>query len=176
MLRTLVNLNPIAELQQVADMMDRAFGDIRGSQNEQTELSKGWNLPVDIFERNGNLVIKAAVPGIRPEDLNVTIENNVLTISGEIQDETVNEDKVYRREYRYGSFTRSLRLPENIDTQAVEAEFDHGFVKITLPRVKEEKPQALRVPVKKVGELEAKATTSKEAEKSSKSAGSESKN
>jgi HSP20 family protein len=166
MLRSLVNLNPIAELQQVADMMDRAFAEARANQNEvEGQIKGGWNLPVDIYERENSLVIKAAVPGIRPEDLNVSIENNILTISGEIEDESVSSDKIYRREYRYGAFSRSLRLPENIDTEGVSAEFDHGFVKVVLPRILPQKPQALRVPVKQIGELTSRNESSEKAPK-----------
>lgn len=146
MLRSLVNLNPVAELQQVADMMDRAFSEFR--ENVNSEQPRGWSLPVDIFERDNNLVIKAAVPGVKPEDIDVSVENNVLTIRGESKEETQQNDVVYRREYRYGSFSRSIRLPENIDTNGIEAEFDHGFVKIILPRVEPAKPKALKVQVK----------------------------
>ena len=106
-------------------------------------------LPLDIFEREGKLVVKAAVPGIEPSELEVQIENKVLTIRGETRhEEEADDTKVYRREVSYGSFSRSVRLPEGLNFEAVEAEFKNGIVTISLPRLPEEKPKALKIHVK----------------------------
>ena len=78
MLRTLVNLNPIAELQQVADMMDRAFSDFRDSVESGSSLPQGWSLPVDIFERDNNLVVRAAVPGVQPHQLDISVDQKIV--------------------------------------------------------------------------------------------------
>lgn len=147
MLRTLVNLNPIAELQQMADMMERALGESRGSLSN-TATPEAWTLPVDIYERDNKLFIRAAVPGIKPDQLDISIDQNVLTIKGEITETTEQNDVVYRREYRYGNFVRSLRLPENIDTNNVSAEFDNGFVTISVPKVVPVKPEPLKIQVR----------------------------
>jgi HSP20 family protein len=147
MFRTLVNLNPVSELQQFAELVDRAFGENYPARRaEQTETA--LILPVDISERDGKVLIKAAVPGVRPEDLEVSIDNDVLTIRGETKDTFEQNEKVYRREYRYGTFSRSIRLPENVNKEAAEANFEHGFVTISLPRVEPPKPKALKVQVK----------------------------
>jgi len=144
MLRTLVNMNPTAEARTIEDMFDRLFG----SPIRPTSTPAG-TLPLDIYEHDGKLSIKAAVPGIDPNDLEIQIENNVLTIRGETRhEEETKEAKVYRREVSYGSFSRSVRLPENLNLDAVEAEFKNGLVTISLPRVPEEKPKAFKVAVR----------------------------
>jgi HSP20 family protein len=138
MTRTLLNLDPLAEFEGMSRMLERVLGprDSRDGGN-----GSGLALPVDIYERNNRLFLRAAVPGVRPEDLDVSVENNVLTIRGETQQEWESEPetKVYHREYRYGKFTRSVRLPENLDLDSIDAEFDNGFVTVSIPRLAEEK-------------------------------------
>jgi len=146
MIRTLVNMNPTSEARTFEEIFEQLFGSpARASAPATTTL------PIDIYEREGNLVVRASVPGIDPNDLEIQIENNVLTIRGETRhEEESKEDKVYRREVSYGAFSRSVRLPENLNVEAVSAEFKNGMVNITLPRIPEEKPKAFRVPVKTV--------------------------
>lgn len=157
-MRSIVRVSPFSELNQVAEMMDRAFG--LTQEPERTPESRNWTLPVDVYERDNNLIVRTALPGVKPEDVNVSIEENVLTISGETKDEITEHDKVFRREYRHGSFSRSLLLPENIDTAGIEASFDNGYVKITLPKIAPVKPQALKIPVKYVVDSPAEAKDS----------------
>jgi HSP20 family protein len=145
-MRTLVNINPLSELRHMAELVDRAFAPLETEQ-ARTAL---FNVPFDIWERDNRIMIKAAAPGIKPEDLDVTLHEGVLTISGEIRNEhedTQNESKVYQREFRYGRFTRSLRLPEDIDEGAIDAELKDGFVLVTVPRkqLPESQPRRLEV-------------------------------
>jgi len=151
MLRTLVNVDPLAELRSMDEMFDRMFGlphRVGASPSGQSSPGNAM-LPVDILEKGDRFIVKAAVPGIKPEDLDIQIENEVLTISGELKQAAEEQDaKVYRREYTYGAFSRSIRLPRNLNLEAVEADFDNGFVTITLPRIEEQKPKALKVPVR----------------------------
>lgn len=137
-------MNPTAEARAIEDMFDRLFGSpVKPASNPMSTL------PLDIFEREGKLMLKASVPGIDPNDLEIQIENNVLTIRGETRhEEESKEDKVYRREVSYGSFSRSVRLPEGLNLDAVDAEFKNGLVTISLPRVPEEKPKAVKVSVR----------------------------
>ncbi|HVL39848.1 MAG TPA: Hsp20/alpha crystallin family protein [Fimbriimonadaceae bacterium] len=149
MIRSLVNWNPAAELEQFSNVMDRMWNSVLEPTNGSQMTT--FALPVDIFERDGSLFVRAAVPGVKPEDLDISIEKDVLTIRGETKSQWSEEDqnlKVYRREYRYGTFNRSIRLPQNLNFEQVEAEFDNGFVTIRLPRIEEPKPQARKVPVK----------------------------
>lgn len=142
MLRTLVNVEPTNEFRAFEEVFDKLFGaPLRPVPGSST-------LPIDIIEREGNLLVKAAVPGVNPEELEVTVEKNVLSIRGESRHDFNQEtDRVYRREVSYGSFSRSIRLPENLNLDAITAEFSNGIVTITIPRVPEPKPQALRVPI-----------------------------
>jgi HSP20 family protein len=145
MLRTLVNIDPLAEFQQLSKMMDRAFG-----VQESSIDNASYALPIDIYERDNNFYIRAAVPGVDPGDLDISVENNVLTIRGETRQEWENtsDTKVYRREYRYGSFSRSIHLPEQLELDKIDAEFKNGFVTITIPRAEAAKPKALKVNVR----------------------------
>ena len=107
------------------------------------------SLPLDITEHDGKLFVRAAVPGVDPSELDIQIEKNVLTIRGESRHENEsNEAKVYRREVSYGAFARSIRLPEGLDLENVDAGFKNGIVTVTLPRLPEEKPKSLKVNVR----------------------------
>jgi len=153
MYRSLLNWNPVNEFQQIEEMFERAFGTNGRSNGEGTQVS--YTLPVDVYERDNRIFVKAAVPGMSADDLDVSIDKNILTIRGETKADWGTEDqstKVFRREYRYGSFSRSIRLPENIDVEQVNAEFNNGFVTVSVPYMVQEKPQAFKVPVKTVGQ------------------------
>jgi len=145
-MRTLVNLNPGNELRAFEEVFDRLLGGYAPAKGQE---SVAGTLPVDITEREGKLFVRAAVPGIEPEELQIQIEKNVLTIRGETKHEATTEDeKVYRREVSYGKFARSIRLPEGLDIDAADAEFKNGVVNISLPRLPEEKPKSLKVNVR----------------------------
>jgi HSP20 family protein len=145
-------LNPVSELQQMIDFVDRAFAPRMGETNGvRTQHETLYNLPVDIWQKENTFFIRAAVPGIRAEDLDIQFQDNVLTISGETKHEQL-EDKsvnVFRREYTYGKFVRSIRLPEFADAEKIEANFENGFVTITVP-LAIQTPKSLKVPVKTV--------------------------
>lgn len=146
-MKTVVRVNPGSEFRAIDEVFERLFG--------RTPISSpaATTIPIDIFEREGNFVVRASVPGISPENLDVQVEDNVLTIRGEIKHEYANEDvKVYRREVSYGVFARSLRLPENLNIEAIDAGFSNGLVTISIPRAEEVKPKALKVNVRTVNE------------------------
>jgi len=146
MVSTIRRINPITEMQRMNEMFDRLFG----SPTPVIASPQGFTVPLDVIEKEDKLVVRAAVPGVAPEELNVSIENNVLTISGEIKKEEESEgDKVYFRECSYGSFSRSIRLGENLDFENVDAEFSNGNVTISIPKVPEEKPKTVKVEVRK---------------------------
>ena len=99
--------------------------------------------PVDVYEDEQNLVLKLEVPGVNEEDLNVSVENNTLTVQGERKfEKEEKEENFHRIERRYGSFTRTFRLPNTVDAEKVEASYDKGILKITLAKRAEAKPQA----------------------------------
>ncbi len=155
-MRTLARFDPIAEFDNMNNLLDRLFYGVgRGS---TTQTAQNLILPVDIFEKEDQLVVRAAVPGVKPEDLDVQVEDQVLTIKGETkQDEEFKDAKVYRREYAYGCFNRSVRLPDDLDLQKVDAKFENGFVTIAFPKLVQEKPKALKVNIRRAGEGETPA-------------------
>jgi HSP20 family protein len=143
-MRTLVNLNPHNEFRAMEEALERLFGSpVRPANPTGTNA-----LPLDIIEREGKLIVRASIPGVHPNELDVQVEANVLTIRGESRHESEENEKVYRREITTGRFARSIRLPEGLDLNAVDAEFRNGVVTITLPRIVEEKPKALKVNVR----------------------------
>ena len=144
MVRTLVNLNPSQEARSMEEIFDHLFGT-----PVRPTTSPVSTLPIDIVEHEGSLKIRAAVPGVEPKDLEIQVEKNVLTIRGEIkQFNESNDVKVYRREVSYGAFARSVRLPDNLDIDNVDAEFKNGLVTISLPRIPEEKPKSIKITVR----------------------------
>ncbi len=141
-MKTFMTVHPLREMRTLEEMFDRVW-------NTAPASAAPNSLAIDVLEHNNHLVISASVPGIAPEDLDVQIENNVLTIQGESKQESFEGDvKVYRRETTYGKFARSLRLPENLNLAEVDAQFKNGVVTIRIPRVEEVKPAALKVPIR----------------------------
>ena len=105
-----------------------------------------WAPPVDIFERQDHLVIRAEVPGVRKEDMDVRIENGVLTLHGERKQETdVNEANAHRLERVYGAFTRSFTLPTTVDATKVAATYKDGVLEVTVPKVETAKPKQVQI-------------------------------
>ena len=101
---------------------------------------------VDIFEEGNDLVVKAELPGIKKDDLNVTITENRITISGEKKQEEKVEKKDYHRvERSYGSFTRSFRLPDNVNGDAAKASFKEGILEVRVPKTKEARQKKITV-------------------------------
>ncbi|HLO97926.1 MAG TPA: Hsp20/alpha crystallin family protein [Fimbriimonas sp.] len=138
------NLLPVAEIRNFEDLFTRLF-------SEQKPTERSLTIPLDIVEVDGKVMIKAAMPGIDPSEIEVSVENNVLTIRGEHKSEELSEDaKMFRRENVYGVFSRSLRLQPQLDQSAIEASFKNGIVTVTIPKIEEQKPAAVRIPITSV--------------------------
>ena len=102
--------------------------------------------PVDVYEDEHNLVLKLEVPGVEEKDLNVTVENNTLTIQGERKfEKEEKEENFHRIERRYGSFLRTFKLPNTVDEEKVDANYEKGILKITLAKRAEAKPRQIKV-------------------------------
>lgn len=149
---SLMRFDPEREFLSLRDAMNRLMeesfvlpsmiGEVRGS-------GRSWGLAVDMYETNDNLVIKASVPGIKPEQLDVTVQGETLTIKGEMQEEQQREQGRYHfRERRQGSFSRTLTLPFPIQSDKVQATFENGVLMLTLPKAEEIKPKTIKVQVK----------------------------
>ena len=122
------------------------FADVNGVRGNG-ELRFGTFTPaVDVYEDEHNLVLKLEVPGMNDEDLKVSLENNSLTVSGERKlEKEEKEENFHRIERRYGTFTRTFRLPSTVDPEKVEAAYDQGVLKITLAKRAEAKPKTIKI-------------------------------
>jgi HSP20 family protein len=99
----------------------------------------GWTPPIDIERGKDKLVVRADVPGMNPEDIDVTVDDGVLTVSGTHEEKSEKKEKDYvRRERHFGSFQRSIRLPDGIDADQIDATYDNGVLELTIPLPKRE--------------------------------------
>jgi len=129
------------------EAMDRLFEDsfISPRWFWGAEEATGF-LPLDIYESGDHVVVKATVPGVKPEDIDVTITGDLLTIKSEIQEEEKVEERNYlRQERRYGSSCRQVTLPAGLDTDKVKASFEHGVLTLELPKLEALKPKTVKV-------------------------------
>ena len=111
-----------------------------------------WAIPLDIVRDGDEVLVHASVPGVKPEDISVAIEDDVLTITGKSESESEDEEGTYlRRERRTGSFRRSLRLPDSVDAEHAHSSYANGVVTITLPKAEDKKARRLTLEVKDGG-------------------------
>lgn len=146
----IVRFDPFREMTSLQERVNRIFADAYSRHGEDDLTSRGsWVPPVDIFENDQHeLVLKAELPDVTREDINLRVENNTLTIGGQKKAETEVKEQQYRRvERNYGSFSRSFTLPATVDTGAIAAEFKNGVLTIRLPLREEAKPRQIQVAV-----------------------------
>lgn len=146
----IVRFDPFREMTSLQERVNRIFADAYSRHGEDDLTSRGsWVPPVDIFENDEHeLVLKAELPDVTREDINLRVENNTLTIGGQKKAETeVKEQQDRRIERTYGSFSRSFTLPATVDTGAIAAEFKNGVLTIRLPLREEAKPRQIQVAV-----------------------------
>lgn len=146
----LVRWNPAREMVSLREAMDRLFEEsFLPSALMGQEAGPAAALPVDLYETDDQVVVKATVPGVKPEDLEVTITGDLLTIKGEFKSEEKTEKRSYlRQERRFGSFCRQVGLPVNVDSNKAQATFEHGVLTLELPKVVEAKPKSVKVVTK----------------------------
>lgn len=152
---SLTRWDPFAEFASMRTAMDRLFEQrfarfpaLRGSE----ELTPG-TLGLDVYETDGSYVVKAAVPGVDPEQLDISVDDDILSIKGSFEQKDESQDENYlRRELRSGSFARTLRLPPTVDAEHADAEFEHGMLKLTLPKREEAKARSIKITPKPIVE------------------------
>jgi HSP20 family protein len=144
----IVKVDPFRELAAMQDRMARLFGDVY-LRDEDTGFRGSWTPAVDIFETDGHdLVLKAELPGMTREDIDVTVENSTLVLKGQKKFDHEVKDEQYRRiERAYGQFHRSFTLPSTVDTSKVSADFKNGILTVKLPFREEAKPRSINVDV-----------------------------
>jgi HSP20 family protein len=147
---TLVRWDPFRELEDMSDRLNRMFSrpSIGSKNGKETLTVADWTPTVDISETDGEYVIKAELPEVKKEDVKVTLEDGVLTLSGERRQEKEEKHTKYHRvERSYGSFVRSFSLPELVDESKVKAEYKDGVLSLHLPKAEKVKPRAIEVKV-----------------------------
>lgn len=146
----LTRWNPAGDLvrDRFSRIFEDAFNDMLRPFSSETEgvATRAWMPPVDIRETEDRLLVAIDLPGLRKEDVNITLENNVLTVAGERRFEgDQKNDTFHRLERAYGAFTRSFALGQSYQSDKVEANFQDGVLLIALPKVEESKPRRIAI-------------------------------
>jgi HSP20 family protein len=137
--------DPFREMMVVRNAGDRRF-DGNLSVAPSSWKSFNWSVALDVVENDDEFIVKASLPGINPDDLEITFSDHKLTIKGEVtEEEELDEAHYHLRERRYGSFTRSIKLPSGIEADKIEARYDRGVLNLHLPKVEEIKPKKITI-------------------------------
>jgi HSP20 family protein len=140
---------PFGELGSIRSEMERLWNKFLGETPFARSFTEEWSPSVDISETKDKLVINAELPGLDATDVNVSISGDLLTIKGEKKKEEEEKDEHHHYMGRYyGSFKRSFQLPVNVKTDKIEAAFDKGVLKVTLPKTEEAKKKEIEIKVK----------------------------
>ena len=144
----LTRWEPIREMMTLREAMDRLFDD--AFTRPINLRDGGWSAPaMDMYQTDNEVVVKAALPGFKAEEVQINITGDVLTLKGEVQHEEEKKDKAWHiREQRWGSFERSVALPTAVVADKAQADFDNGILTITLPKAEEVKPKTITVKAK----------------------------
>lgn len=142
---------PFRELMSIQDRVNQLFDETfaMGGRGAEDFCRGTWSPPVDIYETASSVVLKAEIPGIGQDEIDIKIEDNVLVLKGERQFEKKSEDETYHRiERSYGNFVRTFTLPNSVDKQGVKASYEAGVLKIVMPKKGEKKPKRIQVEVR----------------------------
>jgi HSP20 family protein len=146
----LIRWEPAREMMTLRDAMDRLFDD---AFTRPLRLNDGnWSMPaVDMYQTDNEVVVKAAIPGVKTDDVQINVTGEVLTIKGETKDkekEEVKEKAYHLREQRWGMFERTIVLPTDVTADKAKAEFENGILTITLPKAEEVRPKTISIKTK----------------------------
>lgn len=141
---SLIRFEPFGEFTPLRRAMDRLFEDT------MLRPSAAWvasEMPtIDLYETDDNLVLKATLPGVKPEDVDITVTGDTLVLKGEIKaEEDVKREGYYRKERRHGSFSRAISLPLLVEIDKAEALYENGILTLTMPKAEAIKPKAIKV-------------------------------
>ena len=148
---TIAHLEPFRGISNLQNQFNRIFNDSLRNQPDESALTT-WAPAVDIYETPNELVVKADLPDVNEKDIDVRVENNLLTIRGERKfEKSVSEENYLRIERTYGAFSRSFSLPNTVNAEAIGAEYKNGVLTVTLPKREESKPRQVKVTVNAAG-------------------------
>jgi HSP20 family protein len=140
--------DPFRDLMSIQDRMNQLFNETVAIREGEEFCRGSWSPPVDIYETGNDVVLKAEIPGISQDEIDIKIEDNTLVLKGERKFEKKSEDeKYYRIERSYGNFVRSFTLPNSVDQEGVKATYEAGVLKIVMPKKQEKTPKSIRVQV-----------------------------
>jgi HSP20 family protein len=146
-MRIMNRWDPSRGAMTLQDQLSRVFGDVPERAGEESNLT-AWVPAVDIYETENELVIKADLPEVNPQDLDIRVANNILTIRGERKfEKKVNEENYLRVERAYGSFTRSFSLANSVKSEEIKADYQNGALTLHIPKAEEAKPKQIKVSV-----------------------------
>jgi HSP20 family protein len=142
-----VRWDPFRDLSMLQNRMNRLFEDAgRTWRTDEPAATTSWSPAVDIFETEGEIVVKAELPGMDRKDITLNLEKNVLTLKGERRFEKETKDENYHRiERSYGGFSRSFSIPATVDEESIRADYKDGVLKIVLPKKEQTKPKQIRI-------------------------------
>src|SRR5579872_2710697 len=144
---TIARLEPFRGFSTLQDQVNRLFNASFRGQSEESALTS-WAPAVDIYETPNELVVKADLPEVNEKEIDIRVENNLLTIRGERKfEKSVSDDSYLRIERTYGVFSRSFSLPNTVNAEAIRAEYKNGVLTVTLPKREESKPRQIKVNV-----------------------------
>ena len=144
---TLNRWEPFRGAATLQEQVNRLFGNVLEHAGEESSLTS-WAPAVDIYETEHELVVKADLPDVDPKELDIRVENNLLTIRGERKfEKKVNDENYLRVERAYGSFSRSFSLANTVNSEAIKADYQNGVLTLTIPKREEAKPKQIKVNV-----------------------------
>ena len=142
----LTRWEPMREMMTLREAMDHLFDD---AFTNPIRLHNGTMPAIDLYQTDESVVVKAALPGLKAEDVQISVSGEALTLKGEFhQDNEVKEATNHLKEQRYGSFERSVMLPTDVETEKAKAEFENGILTVTLPKAEQVRPKTISIKAK----------------------------
>jgi len=148
---SIVRWQPFTEIMSLRQAMDKLLEDSFVTPSRLSGIpGMGLAVPIDMYQTNHEVVVKAALPGVKPEEVDATITGDTLTIKGKTEsDEEIKRENYLYQEHRYGAFRRSVALPDGLKADKAEAVFDQGVLTLTIPKSEETKPKSVKIKAKK---------------------------
>jgi len=149
----IVRWEPIREMVGLRDAIDRMFEDGLSKYPRLWPRLGEWELPIDMYQTSDEVVVKASIPGLKSEEVDISVTGDTLTIKGEHKEEKeIEEENYIYKERRYGTFSRSMLIPVKVKSDKAEAVFEDGVLTLTLPKAEEVKPRQIKIKAKQITE------------------------